>query len=140
MIIGIDAGKHTGVAVGSAEDPTLPIDFFTLDFWAAYDKISHYRPDHTGIVVEVPRQFMYGRNEKFTGDKIRNKMSSDMGGNRREAELLAARFEALGYPVVRVTPTKTKWTAEQLKRYTGITQRTNEHVRDAIRLVWERIR
>lgn len=141
IIMGIDAGLHTGFAAYFRGDSSW--EFFTKSFWETHDFFSDasmlQNREAVGIAIEVPRKFMYGRNDGERKEKIRNRMSSDMGGNRREAELLAARFEALGYAVVRVTPTKTKWTADELKRHTGITQRTNEHVRDAIRLVWNHI-
>lgn len=142
VIVGIDPGVNTGVAIGSHEDPTLPIIFQTLDFWGVYDKVAKYNPDHTGIVIEVAnaKRVMYLRVDgNSDAGRVRENMAAKIGSNRREAELLASRFEAMGFPVVRVTPTRTKWDADELKRRTGITARTNEHVRDAIRLVWERI-
>lgn len=143
VLIGIDAGKHTGVAIGSAEDPTIEIDFHTFDFWEAFDFIKGYPTDYTGIIIEVPnsKRPMYNRVDgNSNAGRVRELMSSRIGGNRREAELLADGLERLGYPVQRVTPTKKKWNAEDLARETGITKRTNEHVRDAIRLVWDKVR
>lgn len=140
VIIGIDPGVETGVAIGSAEDPTIPIDFYTMDFWKAHDRVVKFPPDHTGIVIEVPQGHVIHRSEdNNTRGFGRDRQAANVGSNRREATLLADRFEALGFPVVRVRPIRKKWTAEELKLHTGITARTNQHVRDAIRLVWERV-
>jgi hypothetical protein len=140
VLIGIDPGMSTGVAVGSREDPTIPITFKTLDFWAAYDFVKGYNADYTGIVIEVRKGHVIHRSEDGNTQGFgRDKQAANVGSARREAVLLAERFEALGFPVVRVNPTKTKWTAEQCRQKTGIAARTNEHTRDAIRLVWERL-
>lgn len=133
--IGIDAGRSTGIASHSLK---YGWQLFTFNFWGAYDLITQLEPSTTGIVIEVPKKFLYGRNEG-NGEKVGRRIVSDAGSNRREAELLADRFESLGYPVVRVTPTKSKWNAKELQRITGIKERTNEHTRDAVRLVWDYI-
>lgn len=133
-IIGIDPGQYTGVAI--LDVPSKQWTLRTEDFWSCYELVKTQWPKTTLIVIETPRKFMYARNDKFTSRDVRNKMSSDMGGNRREAELLAARFESLGFTVKRIVPAGSKWSAETLKRYTGITARTNAHVRDAVRLAF----
>lgn len=133
-IVGIDPGQHTGVAIYDRVSKEWVLR--TEDFWSAYDILKTFSRETTLIVIETPRKFMYARNDKFTGPDVRNRMSSDMGGNRREAELLAARFESLGFTVNWIVPAGSKWCAKTLKRYTGITARTNEHVRDAVRLAF----
>ncbi len=136
--IGIDAGVNTGIAIyGHEADEWL---LFTESFWQAYDRIEKYDRDYTGIVIEVPSgHVIHRRKDGESSGFGRDRMAANVGSNRREAVLLAERFEALGFTVVRKKPTRTKWNAEDLKRHTGITRRTNEHVRDAIRLVHEHI-
>lgn len=134
--IGIDAGIHTGVAIYTHEIGEWNLQ--TMNFWKAYDFIRVFDPDHTGIVVEVPnsKRIVYDyQGERGTGDRRRERMAANVGSNRREAALLAERFEGLGYPVIRVTPIRHKWSAADLQRELGITSRTNAHVRDAIQLV-----
>lgn len=139
VLIGIDAGVYTGVAVGTREG-VEPIYWKLLDFWSAYDFISKFNPDHTGIVIEVPTGHVIHHrvNENASGFG-RDRQAANVGSNRREAALLAERFESMGFAVARVKPTRTKWKADDLARHTGITAKTNEHTRDAIRLIWERI-
>lgn len=143
-IIGIDAGVHTGFAVFARKPIDYRWHFETLTFWGAYDRLKSVSGDisQIGVVIEVPnsRRVMYMRVDgNSDAGRVRESMAARIGSNRREAELLAERIESLGYTVIRVTPTKTKWNAKELERHTGIKTRTNEHVRDAIRLAWNHI-
>lgn len=140
--IGVDAGKKTGIAVYSMELPDSEAWFLhTKSFWDAYDFIKGYPAASTGIIIEVPnaKRHLYARKDGEGVGRGRERMAANVGSNRREAELLASRFESLGFPVVRVTPKGSKWSAKELERFTGITELTNEHVRDAVRLVFDSI-
>ena len=145
IIIGIDPGKNTGFALYQLGSMPM-VNLETYTFWSCLDRITDCasafagRVEKIGIVIEIPRMLMYGRN-RGAAEKagVANTMSSKMGGNRREGELMAERLESLGFPVVRKTPSQTKWNAAECKRITGIDLKTNEHTRDAIRLAWEHI-
>lgn len=133
--IGIDPGVKTGVAIYFHEESIWVLN--TMSFWAIVDLVESYDPHLTGIAIETPntKRVLYSRKDGDSEGRGRERMAANVGSNRREAALLAERFESLGYPVIRVTPTRTKWTAADLKRETGITERTNEHERDAVRIV-----
>lgn len=136
--IGLDAGLHTGLAVYDRAERRIT-EMFKTDFWSAYEFITkNFSPDIALIVIERPRKgFVYSRNQQYKKSVV-EKIAFNSGENNREATLLIEGFEYLGYEVRKVTPVASKWTAEQLKRFTGISSRTNEHVRDAVRLVWQR--
>lgn len=133
--IGIDPGVNTGYAVYDRQDKYI-LETATMDFWKVINQLKGIQPSDAVVVVEIPGTFTYQRNELDAGRgrDAKNKMQARI---RREAELLAEGIEQMGFEVRRQTPTRSKWTAEQLARYTGITKRTNEHVRDAIALVWQ---
>ncbi len=80
---------------------------------------------------------LYARVDSVEGFRQRERLAVNVGSNRREAVLLADGIELLGLAVKRITPTRIKWSADQLKRYTGIETRTSQHVRDAIALCWQ---
>jgi len=137
--IGIDPGVNTGYAVYDRTAHQI-IDKGTLDFWRVYHWIGNQENYAEYVVyIETPnsQRPMYDSVDGNSDiGRIRENMSAKIGSNRREAALLADGIELLGFEVKRIRPTRTKWTAEQLKRNTRITERTNQHVRDAIALVW----
>ena len=136
FVIGIDPGVSTGFAVYDRQ--LKRIDYMnTLTFWAVYDWFIKYAEDDWLIYIESPpKTRLYERQDKETGERRREKIAANVGSNSREAELLADGIERMGFEVKRVKPTRKKWTAQQLKIYTGIKIQTNQHVRDAIALVW----
>ena len=139
FVLGIDAGKHTGLAVWRRSARGF-VALETLTFWDAYDFVrENYPPDKTEIVIEVPdsKRFLYARQDKKPdAARYRERMAANVGSNRREAELLAERFEFHFYKVKRVSPVKAKkWTHAEFVRFTNWPGKSNEHTRDAARLV-----
>lgn len=137
-VIGLDPGSSTGLALWCRASRRL-LEVHTLTFWKAYDFVrDRFTPETAEIVVEVPntRGALYSRTSAQVADgRGRDKFAANVGSVRREAVLLAERFEQLGFAVRRVTPRGKKWDAEQMRRYTGYEGRTSEHGRDAARLV-----
>jgi hypothetical protein len=90
------------------------------------------------IVIEYlnPKGAVYARAYSAT-QKGRDRFNQNVGSVKRETSLLIERFESLGYEVKKVKPIRApKWTQEQLTRYTGWTERTSQHGRDAARLIF----
>lgn len=139
IFIGIDPGKRTGICVWDAKEKCVA-SLLTTGFWDAYRFIGSFPRETTTVVIETPnaKRVLYRRKDADGEGRGRERMAANVGSNRREAELLAEGLDLAGFTVERITPTRTKWTAYQLERLTGITERTNEHVRDAIRLVYGR--
>lgn len=145
IYIGLDTGAKTGFAVWDSDAKEFT-RIETLDFWTAYDiiadavwKTSGYDKTPT-IVIELPARFIYSTHSGANRNTAIN-IATKYGGTRREAELLAARFEAMGFKVITQQPKKggkTKMKADAFKRLTGYEGRTNEHGRDAAMLVFGR--
>ncbi len=135
-VVGIDAGVKTGVAIFNREVKKITYRG-TGDFWAVFNLIKNFHaPGDSLIVIERPRKgFAYERNQKNSA-KVVEMIAFKSGENNRESSLLVAGLEDLGFEVRQVTPVSAKWSATDLKRYTGITERSNEHERDAIKLVF----
>ena len=135
LTVGIDAGVETGIAVYDARRNKITQTHST-DFFGVFKFIREFGKEEINIVVEVPPAFIYQRNASQKG-AVRDKHAILIGGNRREAQLLARGIKILGYRVREVLPVRAKkWTAEQFKRYLGFDERTNQHVRDAARLAY----
>lgn len=134
--IGIDPGKYTGFAVwvpAAGEFDYLE----TLTFWEALGQIEEdYEPNKVIVVLEDPAQNKPTFFHKATGQRQREKISQDVGANKREAQLLAEGLERMGYRVKRVQPKTSKLSGEEFKALTGYEKRTNPHVRDAGMLVY----
>lgn len=133
LTIGIDAGTTTGLAIYDPRAHNI-IETHSTDFFGAFKYLKNLDREKYNVVVEVPGEFVYKRNDGEKG-MSRDVMVFRMGGNRREAQLMAAGCRILGFTVKEVLPVRAaKWTADQLKRELGYSARTNEHVRDACRL------
>ena len=132
--IGIDPGQNTGIALWNGKE----IQFMkSMSFWDAIDLLDHYAetiPEAT-IVIENP-----GLNKpvfhRKVGKKQLQRIAQNVGMNKRDASLLIEYCKMKGFNIREVKPTTEKWDRKDLKMYTGITKRTNEHVRDAVKLVY----
>lgn len=135
LTIALDCGEHTGVAIYDSREKKIT-EYKTTDFFGAIAFVKTQPKDRSKVIVEVPSDFVYARNN-FQGGKVRDRMCINIGMNRRESQLLAEALRRCGFSVAEVLPVRAaKWTAEQLKRYLGITARTSQHVRDACRLAF----
>jgi hypothetical protein len=135
LTVGIDCGEHTGLAIYDSNKKKIT-EYKTTDFFGAIKHVRTFDNELVKVIVEVPSDFVYARNE-FQKGKVRDRMLINIGMNRREAQLMARALSICGYAVKEVLPVRAhKWTAEQLKRYLGIDARTNQHVRDACRLAF----
>lgn len=142
IYIGIDPGVKTGFAVWDSESRSY-VRIDTLDFWGTYDGVIYeYYPSDAlpVIVIEDPSQNRPTFDKGERGARRREKISQNVGANKREGQLLADRFESLGFEVRRVRPAKgtgSKMNAPAFSRLTGFTGRTSQHGRDAAMLVYE---
>lgn len=139
LIIGIDPGKQTGIAVFHTATSELMI-VETLDFWSAYEwAIKYYiTGDLKQLVIEVPDTKHIWQKPAST-PKALQRQGVNVGSVIREAQLLADGIERWGVDVKRVNPRK-KVDAKTFKDYTGWTGRTNQHERDAAMLCYRKPR
>ncbi len=135
LTIAVDCGLQTGLAIYDSSIKKIT-EFKTTDFFGAIAFIKTQPKETSKVIVEVPSDFIYARND-FQKGAVRDRMAISIGGVRRESQLLAEAVRRCGFLVQEVLPVRAqKWTAEQLERYLGITQRTSQHARDAIRLAF----
>lgn len=136
FVIGIDPGRQTGVGVLRYSDDKV-IGWYTKNFFSVQGFLrTCYHPSQIKIIVEVNPKFMYRRNagEK---DQTRDRHMTDIGGVRREAELLAETLRRLGYTVYEVPPVREKkWDEKRFRLFTRSNKTANQHERDAVRLAF----
>lgn len=133
--VGIDTGGFTGIGVYDCRANRLH-SVHTTDFFGAKEfLLGNFEKENLKIFVEVPPEFIYTRNNERGA--VRDKKAIHIGGNRREAILLAESFRREGLDVREVPPIRqTKWTADEFKRHLKSDLRTNQHERDAARIAF----
>ncbi len=147
-MIGIDAGRHTGVCVINNESKQI-IKIITIDFWRAFFMIvQEFKPENCIAIVEAPKM-NFGLFAKFDNDpnlsnaakgaanRTREKIARDIGGNGREAELFAEGLMLYGFEAVSVRPKTKKLDQKQFEHLTGYKINVSEHARDAAKLCLE---
>lgn len=149
VLIGIDPGKQTGVAIYDPEAGAL-LFCRALSFWNAALGLlqghtlrdvftGDFDPDASAVacaVIEDARRVgLYHRHRSLQGQR-RDAAARSVGEIDAQTRLWTEFFALLGIPVVTVEPTRKKWDAETFQQITGFEGPTNEHARDAARLVW----
>lgn len=139
LIVGIDPGKSTGVAViqrAAAGKPERVVMWCTKTFATVIPFLDTVFEDKSlvKVFVEHPGKFMYARNETEAGH-VRDRKQQMMAANRQEAKLLFEILNAAGWDVELVAPVREKkWDAKRFKLFTGSGNRANQHEMDAVRL------
>lgn len=132
--IGIDCGGATGIGVYYRRSQVLQ-SVHTTDFFGAKEILTPYKAD-AHVYVEIPPEFIYSRNNQQSG-AVRDKHAINIGGNRREAQLLAEALRREGYSVSEVPPVReTKWNQEEFQQRLQTAIKTNQHCRDAARIAY----
>jgi len=126
IIIGIDQGKHTGIAV--AKDGKL-ISLVETDFWGCLDIINSYDKDTLLCIIELPSTKSVWHNEAKNKRAIQ-RTGVNVGSCIREAELLVEYFKKHKINYTTKHP-EGKINSERFKQLTGWTKATNPHKRDA---------
>ncbi|HXG86236.1 MAG TPA: hypothetical protein VNI84_19605 [Pyrinomonadaceae bacterium] len=136
LVVGIDAGLETGIGIFDPQTQKL-FAVHTTDFFGAEEYLNVLtRTARLRIFLEVPPAFVYARNAGQSG-AVRDKHAINIGGNRREAQLLSKLLKRAGFDVTEVPPVRQlKWTADQFKRHLQTDLRSNQHERDAARLAY----
>lgn len=80
--------------------------------------------------------FKKAMDEVDSAIRIHSKKAQNVGRNKEHAHLLIDWFERNNYLIIEIRPSIPKMDHKSFCEYTGWTQRTNEHVRDAARLVY----
>lgn len=146
FLLGIDPGNHTGLA---GYDPAAGRLLFvgSADPYAAVQRLQRWSAPHPdraeGLILaayleDTTGPGLYARHNGVPA-KQRERIARSVGRIDVLTKLYAACLAEAGVTVHRVGAVKGgKWDAETLERVTGWAKRTNEHGRDAARLVFGR--
>lgn len=135
--IGIDPGRNTGVAIYNRMTNKITLAL-TVTFWELFhDILPGYSPEVVDVVVEDANlnKPTFAKAGDF-GAGRREKISRNVGSVQAESRLIIEGLRRLGYTVLAIRPGGKKWDNETVKRLTGYTSRTSQHVRDAIRFCY----
>jgi hypothetical protein len=138
LVIGIDPGTNTGLAIWSLLERRLT-DVSTHDIFDAQDKIALLRDRYDVFLVLEDAHLM---KRKPAGNSAARAQGA--GSVKRDCTLWRAWAAKRKIPLYRRAPgvgTKSsagivKWPAEQFRELTGWQGTTNEHGRDAAMLVY----
>lgn len=132
IIVGLDPGTHTGVAVW---------DCAAQRFQSVQALPVHRALEFVGGLIEttplLPVIFEDARQRKWFGHDARQKQQG-AGAAKRDAAIWDDFLEDKGVPYLARCPAagSTKWPADRFRNLTGWTATTNEHARDAGVLVF----
>jgi len=137
FIVGIDPGVSTGLAIWVRKDNSWTWsewDFFTVQ--EHLERVFGECREAVKIFVEHPfGGHVKTKKAKALGEGQQDVFMGNAGGNRREAELLAASLLRQKWDVELVPPVReAKWTAQEFKLFTGSSKSASQHCRDAVRL------
>jgi hypothetical protein len=135
LLAGIDPGTRTGFALYDADAGTLR-RVEAMPFWEAAEVLSVSAETVAAVVIEDARRIgLYAKHRSLSGRR-RDRAARSVGMIDRDVQLWLDLCRRLRLPVVTAEPTRSKWDAETFRRVTGWGGRTNEHGRDAARLVY----
>ena len=138
--IGIDPGKHTGIAVWNTKGQ----HFFYIDTLFIHDALHYVRSfskeghDDVRVYFEDARRRQYLPKER-NASEYRGKLMG-AGSVKRDSVIWQDALTDWGIPFEMVPPRAgaTKWDADTFARITGYKGRTSNHARDAALLVYGR--
>lgn len=130
IVIGIDAGVHTGYAIWNKKTKTL-IVAKSLKIHEAMVRVKMLYESNSNTLVRVED----ARQRKWFGNAGREKLQG-AGSVKRDSQIWEDYLKDLGVDFVMVAPKNntTKLNAESFKQITGYQGKTNEHARDAAML------
>lgn len=133
LLIGIDTGTHTGLAVWDVESQRL-VAVETTTISQAMVSVKWFAERS-----EVFVRFEDARQRKWFGRAGREQLQG-AGSIKRDCSIWEDYLTEQGIPFEMVAPKHnvTKMSAEAFKRITGWAERTSEHSRDAAMLVYGR--
>ena len=137
ILIGIDTGVHTGFAVAidrgnGGELEQVESLSITQAMEQIRDRINLDGKDNIFLYIEDARKRTW-----FTGGREK---SQGVGSVKRDAQIWEdwCTEQGIHFKMIHPAANATKKKAEDFKRMTGWTGRTNEHARDAAMLVFKR--
>lgn len=146
VFVGIDPGSHTGFAEWNANRKEFRL-IVTLTFWETIRELMAYRdiagffkqPCLVTVVLEDPNLNKPVWIRPGQDGRKHIKIAQDVGKNKRDAQLLYEWLKYNTFDVRLIRPSgkgTTKMKADQFRKLTGWTDKTNEHERDAAMMVF----
>lgn len=134
FVIGIDPGKHTGLAHWDTRGQTF-VGIDTLLIHQAFKEMQRILTDDTFVRLEDARQVRY---------KTKAERAQGAGSVKRDVEIWIDFFTDyhIAYELVRPQKKMTKWPSAVFASMTGWKKPTSQHGRDAAMLVygWRNLR
>ena len=141
LLIGIDPGVHTGLAVFNCKEKKLII-VTSSSITEAISTVQSYHHSSLkiGLVIEDARKRKW-INDKGLNDKAKRGKAMGAGANKRDAKIWEdfCKENEIAYKVQAPRKGLTKKTQEEFLQITGWQDRTNSHSRDAAMLVFGKI-
>lgn len=137
ILIGIDPGKDTGLAIWDASFRRCFIDVKTCGIVEAMARIREMDLRSIGAVfMEDARLRKYLPQEK-SNSEYRGKLMG-AGSIKRDSAIWEEFCKYYNIPLVKLKPAQgmTKWTQDYFEKVTGWKGRTSHHCRDAALLVF----
>lgn len=134
--IGIDPGVNTGYAVWDALEREL-VKVGCVDFLEMVKMLEAINPMEYTVIIEDPNLNAPTFFHKETDRRKREKISQNVGANKRDAQLLIQLCQRRGLEFQPRRPSQGKWSSAVCRSI--IRQKIspdNSHTRDAVRLVW----
>lgn len=133
IVIGIDPGKHTGLAGWSVTEQRL-VFVDSLLVHRAIDRVREVKPYL--VIFEDARQSRTGASAASYGDP--HKLQG-VGSVKRDSTIWEDLLTDEGIPYIAKPPCRgaTKWDAKPFQRLTRWEGRTNSHGRDAAMLIFQ---
>lgn len=143
-VVGIDPGKSTGFAVYDRSTKKL-IELKTLTFWKTVTELDSWVEDcGKGFEVFIENPADVSPTFKKSGvanRRAENKISQNVGSNKRDALLLMEYLEIKGIKFTPLSPRgrkMAKMDAEVFQRWCGWSESSSQHSRDAGALIYGR--
>lgn len=139
IYIGIDPGKHTGIAVWDRKK----LELHTFSFWEAVRFLERkfYQCQALKIKLRVVLEDPTQNKPLFEKKGVANnvallKIAQNVGQNKRDAQLLHEFMEIQKIEVLLVKPETKKWGEKYFKTITNYEGKYSQHSIDAAKLVY----
>lgn len=139
ILIGIDPGKHTGVAFWDKSERQL-LSVYTTDFWGIITILQKVDKSKVRVHIENPAFIKptFKRGGKLS-EAVKNSISQKVGMNKEHGKLIIEFCKRNKIECIPMKPKKenlSKMPEEKFKKYTGWKGVTSQHARDAAMLVY----
>lgn len=141
VYIGIDPGKHTGIAVWNTGTKTLEVHTFT--FWQAIKFLETKKIEYEVLNIKWKAILEDPNKNQPIFEKVgvanaaaKLRIAQNVGSNKRDAQLLHEFLELYEIDTTLVKPITSKWKREDFLKFTKYSGPASQHAIDAAKLVY----